>query len=80
MRYYFHIKAMDTYIADDEGMEFADAGAALEEAVRAAHEIARETIPEAGAEASVFDFRWIEVADERGESLFTVPIRNVYMH
>jgi hypothetical protein len=76
MRYYFHIKATDTYVSDDEGMELADAGTALEEAVRAAREIACEIIPEAGASG----FRWIEVIDETGESLFTVPIRNAYMH
>ena len=80
MRYYFHIKATDTHVQDDEGIELADAGAALEEAVKAAHEIARETIPEDGAEAPTLDFRWIEVVDETGVSLFTVPIRNAYMH
>jgi hypothetical protein len=80
MRYYFHIKATDTYVSDDEGMEFADAGAALEEAARAAREIAREMIPEIGVEAGTLDFRWIEVVDETGKSLFTVPIRNAYMH
>ena len=80
MRYYFHIKATDTCVLDDEGIELADADAALEEAVRAAHEIAREITPEAGAEPRALDFRWIEVADETGVSLFTVPIRNAYMH
>ena len=76
MRYYFHIKAAGTLISDDEGMVFADAEAALDEAVRAAHEIARESAPEAGT----LDFRWIEVVDETGQTLFTVPIRNAYMH
>ena len=76
MRYYFHIKTADTQILDDNGMEFVDDAAAFQEAVRAAHEISLEIIPEAG----VLNFRSIEVVDETGKCIFTLPIYNLSSH
>jgi hypothetical protein len=64
--YYFHIRNGDKLERDPDGMELPDMDAALAEALTVARELLGE-ISDLGREAV------IEVADEAGQTLLTLP-------
>ena len=68
-RYFFHVYS-DTVALDDEGQELTSLSIAREAAVRAAREFAAEEITEGG---QVSLRHRIEVEDENGRPLFTLP-------
>jgi hypothetical protein len=73
-RYFFNIRQDKLLLEDDEGEEFANLDAARQEAIASAREILSEAA--FSGEAASLD-RKIEVADEAGETVLTIPIGRV---
>lgn len=71
-RYFFHVRDGDELLLDDgEGEEHAN----LEEARKAAIEGARDILSEAALSGKAAGMRQqIEVADETGRAVLTVPV------
>jgi hypothetical protein len=68
-RYFFHVYS-DTVALDDEGQELANLTIAREAAIRAAREFAAEEIMGTG---QISLRHRIEVEDENGRPIFTLP-------
>jgi len=68
-RFHFHIRTASEFIVDDEGVEIADCGAAVIEAVRGARCLMKG---EVGRGTLCLD-QSIEIHDAFGEHLRTVP-------
>jgi hypothetical protein len=72
-RFYFHLRAGDQFIRDDDGQDLADASAAKLEAISCAREIVAGAIR--SGHASVPDA--FVIADERGQEIDIVPLAMV---
>lgn len=68
-RYFFHVYS-DTVAIDEEGQELASLAIAREAAIRAAREFAAEEITSCG---QISLRHRIEVEDENGRPIFTLP-------
>ena len=68
-RYFFHVYS-DTVALDQDGQDLASVAIAREAAVRAAREFAAEEITKRG---EVYLRHRIEVEDEQGRPVFTLP-------
>jgi hypothetical protein len=73
-KYYLHLVAGSERIADTVGSEFPDNKAALEEAYRAAREMVAESV----LNGDVIQPESIEVVDERGTLIESVPLKAVF--
>ena len=71
--FYFHIRAGAVCIPDEEGMDFRDATAARAELRASAVDLAMAAIRAGGG----VDARSVEMEDEDGNVLDTLPIRSV---
>jgi hypothetical protein len=72
-RFYFHLRAGDQFIRDDDGQDLADASAAKLEAISCAREIVAGAIR--SGHASVPDA--FVIADETGQEIDIVPLAMV---
>jgi hypothetical protein len=68
-RYFFHVYS-DTVAIDEEGQELASLSIAREAAIRAARDFAAEEITSCG---QISLRHRIEVEDENGRPIFTLP-------
>jgi Domain of unknown function (DUF6894) len=66
-RFYFHLRAGDELVPDEEGIDLPDLSAARREAIEAARELLAEAIKDGRA----------EVADGEGREIDTVPLAAV---
>jgi len=73
-RYFFHLRDGDTLVQDEEGQEFSDLEAVRLEATASAREILSEAA-RTGTAGSLH--LQIEVADEAGRTILTVPAGRV---
>jgi hypothetical protein len=73
MRYFFNVKDGDRVAKDSEGSELADSVAAKMEA----RMIARDMMIECMKEGRKLDGQQIEIADERGDVVETLRVRDV---
>jgi hypothetical protein len=71
--FYFHLRAGDQLILDDEGLDLPDVSAARREAMQSAREILAAAIR--GGQAKVPDA--FVISDEVGRTLDTVPLAEV---
>jgi len=72
-RFYFHLRAGDELMPDEEGIDLPDLSAARREAILAARELLAEAIKSGKPEVpEVF-----VIADEAGRELDTVPLAAV---
>jgi hypothetical protein len=71
-RFYFHIRRGVQLVKDVEGVELSGLEAALEEATSAAREMVADMI----RQGERIDGRSIEVIDEQGKLVLTVPLRS----
>jgi hypothetical protein len=72
-RYYFHLQGPKDRLRDEEGLVLPDVEAAWYQAVRSARDLIR-------AELQIgcpYDEQMIEIADEKGQPLEQVPLREV---
>jgi hypothetical protein len=69
-RYYFDVRDGDTFIRDEDGLEFLDLERAKSEAARALVDMARDVVP-----ASRCREMAIEVRDEAKEPLVRTSLR-----
>ena len=72
-RFYFHLRAGDQFIRDDDGQDFADLSAAKLEAISSAREIVAGAIR--SGHASVPDA--FVIADETAQEIDIVPLAMV---
>ena len=72
-RYFFHVREGDTFSKDAEGQELADAACARREALSAGREILGERLLHGGE----LDNRTIEIADEAGQVVDVVNVKDV---
>ncbi|MEA1015663.1 hypothetical protein SH591_13050 [Sphingomonas sp. LY54] len=72
-RFYFHIRSDDVEILDDEGSEFPDLDAAWREAIDGARGILSQEV----LKGSLPLHERIDIADEAGGVLRTVPFTDV---
>jgi hypothetical protein len=73
MRYFFHVRDRQGLIRDHEGSELADLAAARIEARLSACDFAMEDLKRGGPVM----VREIEIEDEKGRVLDTMPVRGV---
>lgn len=73
MQYFFHIRAGAARILDEEGLELSDIAAARAEMRASAKDLALAAV-RAGAGV---DARILELEDERGNVIETLPIRAI---
>jgi hypothetical protein len=72
-RFYFHLRAGDELVPDEEGIDLPDFSAAQREAIEAARELLAEAIKEGRAEVP----EAFVIADEEGRELAIVPLATV---
>ncbi|HMC92249.1 MAG TPA: hypothetical protein VKI45_07270 [Allosphingosinicella sp.] len=72
-RYYFHVHGPRDRLKDEEGLILPDAEAAWYQAVRSAREIIRADVQLGFA----FEQQAIEIADEAGDPVDQLPLREV---
>lgn len=72
-RFYLHVCNGNGFVEDEEGQELADAAAARQQAIVSAREIMAHDLR--GGELNLASF--IEVEDEEGKLLFTLPFGDV---
>jgi hypothetical protein len=72
-RFYFHLRANDQIVPDDEGADLPDLSAAEHEAILAARELLAETIKSGRPEVP----EAFVIADEEGRALAMVPFTAV---
>jgi hypothetical protein len=72
-RYYFHVHGPRDRLKDEEGLILPDAEAAWYQAVRSAREIIRADVQLGFA----FEQQAIEIADESGQPVDQLPLREV---
>lgn len=70
MKYFFHVRARDGLIPDDDGSEFSTLEAAVKEAIATARELAAE-FPQGESGAKL---ECVNVVDETGRSACVLPI------
>ncbi len=73
MKFFFHVRDIDGYEKDLEGIELPD----LSDAVYEARKAAREMVAEIVLNDEKVDSRAFEIADGRGMVLATVPFKDV---
>jgi hypothetical protein len=73
MRYFFHVRDRRGLIRDDEGSELPDLAAAQIEAWLSARDFAMEDLKRGGPVL----IREIEIEDEKGRVLGTMPVLNI---
>jgi hypothetical protein len=71
-RYYFHLTTGGEVLSDDDGSDLIDVDAAREEGLKAAREILSQSLV-AGGQLDLT--QQIDVADEAGRTLLTIPFR-----
>ena len=71
-RFYMHIRDGEELIVDAEGCTFPDIDAASEEARVAIREMLAERI----RQGEVIDGQAIEISDETGRTLMTIPFKD----
>jgi len=72
-RFYFHLRAGDELLRDDEGQDFPDPSVARQEAELAARELLAEAIRSGkGRVPEAF-----VIADERGREIDVIPLATV---
>jgi Domain of unknown function (DUF6894) len=69
-RFYFHLRAGDELVPDEEGIDLSDLSAARREAIEAARELLAEAIKDGRAEVP----EAFVIADEEGREIDTVPL------
>jgi hypothetical protein len=72
-RFYFHLRAGDELMPDDEGIDLPDFSAAQHEALLSARELLAEAIKSGKPEVP----EEFVIADESGRELDTVPLATV---
>ena len=72
-RFYFHLKAGDELVPDEEGIELPDVAAATREALLTARELLANAIK--GGKVEVPEA--LVIADETGRTLGVLPLREV---
>ena len=72
-RFYFHLRAGDQFILDDEGQDLTNASAARAEAISSAREIVAGAVR--SGQVSVPDA--FVIADEAGQEIDIVPLATV---
>jgi hypothetical protein len=72
-RFYFHLRAGDQIVPDDEGVDLPDLSAAQREAILAARELLAEAIKSGRPEVP----EAFVIADEAGRPLGIVPLAAV---
>ena len=72
MRYYFHIRAKEGLVPDDDGMEFDTVDAAREEALQSRRELSRESW-DTGPQGRLLS---IDVVDQTGTVIFSLPMHS----
>jgi len=72
-RFYFHLRAGDELVPDEEGIDLPDFAAARCEAIEAARELLAEAIKDGRAEVP----EAFVIADEEGREIDTVPLAAV---
>ena len=72
-RFYFHLRAGDELVPDEEGIDLPDLSAARREAIEAARELLAEAIKDGRAEVP----EAFVIADEEGREIDTVPLAAV---
>jgi hypothetical protein len=72
-RFYFHLRAGDRVLPDEEGMDLPDFSAARREAIEAARELLAEAIKSGKPEVP----EAFVIADESGRELDTIPLAAV---
>ncbi|HWU56213.1 MAG TPA: hypothetical protein VN175_11975 [Rhizomicrobium sp.] len=75
MRYFLNIRTKDSLVLDDEGDVFSDIGQLLDHARNVASDLKRE-YPDDGIDAWSIIPVALEVADETGTLIFTLPIHD----
>jgi len=73
MKFFFHVRDIETYDEDVEGTELPSLSAAVEEA----RQSAREMVAELVLQGALVDGRRFEIADETGDILETVTLKEV---
>ncbi|WP_413708544.1 DUF6894 family protein [Rhizobium sp. Rhizsp82] len=73
MKFYFHVRDIESYDEDVEGTELSSLSAAVEEA----RQSAREMVAELVLQDALVDGRRFEIADETGDILETVTFKEV---
>ncbi|MBD9449639.1 hypothetical protein [Rhizobium sp. RHZ01] len=73
MKFFFHIRDMDGYERDEDGVELPS----LSDAINEANEAAREMVAELVMQSEEIDGRAFEIANEDGEIVRTVAFRDV---
>ena len=72
-RFYFHLRAGDQLLPDEEGLDLPDFSAARREAIEAARELLAEAIKDGRPEVP----EALVIADEEGREIDTVPLAAV---
>jgi hypothetical protein len=72
-RFYFHLRAGDELVPDEEGIDLPDLSAARREAIEAARELLAEAIKDGRPEVP----EAFVIADEEGREIDTVPLAAV---
>ena len=70
-RYYFHVRRNNVIFEDHEGVEASTVAEAVEHATEDARAVMREE-PEVPR-----DIQWIEIADDMGNTVRTVPFETI---
>jgi hypothetical protein len=70
-RYFFHLRDGDTLLVDDEGEELADLQAVRSYAIDSARQLLSQAVMNGTARSL---HQQIEVADERGRTILTIPV------
>jgi hypothetical protein len=73
MKFFFHLRDIDGYEPDHEGMELVSLAHAIGEAEKAAREMVAELV----LQEDTIDGRAFEVADDNGRILRTVAFKDV---
>lgn len=73
MKFFFHIRDIDGYERDEDGVELPS----LSDAINEANEAAREMVAELVMQSEEIDGRAFEIANEDGEIVRTVAFRDV---
>jgi len=73
MKFYFHVRDIESYDEDVEGTELPSLSAAVEEA----RQSAREMVAELVLQDALVDGRRFEIADETGDVLEVVSFKDV---
>ncbi|NLS06963.1 hypothetical protein HGP14_27060 [Rhizobium sp. P32RR-XVIII] len=74
-KYYFHIRAGDEFVEDDEGIDLPDLAAVHEEAVNSAREVVADLVHR-GERIRSMQF---EIVDENGDLIAVFPFRSVVL-